>query len=130
MTPTIAFITIFLLVLPQWYLMMIKPKSKLTQQLVDSDIIPFCLLFIFVHSMTRLEETPINFQSIDDVLIVFSLQNLALGAWAYVGFLSLLVGTWCFNKHQEWTNPSNVSRTPKQTIIVYTSSIASDAFRN
>ena len=53
MTPIIAFLTVALIVLPQWLLMLFRPQAKWTQQLVDSDIIPFILLIIYAICMSR-----------------------------------------------------------------------------
>jgi len=100
MTPIIAFLTITLIVLPQWILMIARPNNKWTQQLVDSDIIPFLLLIIYVLSIARYGNS-LQFNSVGEVFNVFQLDNIVLGAWAFVGFLSLLIGGWVFNRVEE-----------------------------
>ena len=102
MTPIIAFLTIALIVLPQWILMIAKPHSKWTQQLVDSDIIPFLLLVIYVMTIARNGDN-FHFHSLSDIFNVFQLDNIVLGAWAFVGFISLLIGGWAFNRVNELT---------------------------
>lgn len=98
MTPTIAFLTVALITLPQWCLMLLKPHSKWTQQLVDSDMIPFVLLLIYVSSMAQINQSELTFSSIEHLLQLFVIEDLALGAWALIGFLSLVIGGWIFNK--------------------------------
>jgi len=102
MTPTIAFFTIALLVLPQWLLMLLRPNAKWTQQLVDSDIIPFILLVIYVVCMTRYETT-LDINRVSDIFQVFQIENVVLGAWAFIGFISLSIGGWAFNRVQSLT---------------------------
>ncbi len=102
MTPIIAFLTIVLIVLPQWLLMLLRPNSKWTQQLVDSDIIPFILIIIYVICMTR-NEFVLEFHTISDVFQVFQIENIVLAAWAFIGFISLLIGSWAFNRVQNLT---------------------------
>ncbi len=101
MTPTIAFLTITLVVLPQWIMMIVRPNAKWTKQLVDSDIIPFLLLVIYVISIARYGSN-LQFHSISDIFNVFQLENIVLSAWAFVGFISLLVGGWVFNRVNEF----------------------------
>lgn len=111
MTPTIAFLTILFLVLPQWVLMIVRPNGKWTQQLVDSDIIPFLLLVVYVTCIAKYGDHLV-FESIPDLLQIFYIDNIVLGAWAFMGFISLLIGSWFFNKIQEseiaynWVLPS------------------------
>ena len=101
MTPIIAFLTISVIVLPQWIMMIVRPNTKWTQQLVDSDSIPFLLLVIYVITIAR-NGANLQFHSIADIFNVFQLDNIVLGAWAFVGFLSLLIGGWVFNRAKEW----------------------------
>ena len=111
MTPIIAFLTITLIVLPQWILMIVQPDNKRTQQLVDSDIIPFLLLVIYVVVIAQ-NGAALQINSVADILHIFQMDNLVLAAWAFIGFLSLLVSSWCFNRLQEleikenWVMPS------------------------
>lgn len=100
MTPIIAFLTITLVVLPQWIMMIVRPDANWTKRLVDSDIIPFLLLVIYVISIARYGSN-LQFHSISDIFNVFQLENIVLGAWAFVGFISLLVGGWVFNRVNE-----------------------------
>ena len=102
MTPIIAFLTITLIVLPQWLLMLLRPHAKWTQQLVDSDIIPFVLLIIYVVCMTSNKEA-LQINTVADIFQVFHLNNIVLGAWAFIGFISLLIGGWAFNRVQHFT---------------------------
>jgi len=99
MTTTTAFLIICLLVLPQWLLMIAQPNNKLTQRLVDSDIIPFILLIIFIVCMSKYEGQ-LQTDTISNLLLVFKMEGVALGAWAYVGFMSLLISGWAFNHRQ------------------------------
>ncbi len=114
MTTTTAFLIVCLLVLPQWLLMIAQPNSKLTQQLVDSDIIPFILLIIFIVCMTKYEGQ-LQIDTIDNLLLVFKMEGIALGAWAYIGFMSLLVSGWAFNHRQ--TMPENYNWLLQHNVI-------------
>jgi len=111
MTPIIAFLTITLIILPQWVLMIVQPNHKRTQQLVDSDIIPFLLLVIYVVVITQ-NGTGLAINSMQDILHIFQTDNLVLAAWAFIGFLSLVLSSWLFNRLQEleikenWIIPS------------------------
>lgn len=111
MTPIIAFLTVTLIILPQWFLMIVQPNHKRTQQLVDSDIIPFLLLVIYVVVIAQ-NGTLLEINSIQDILYIFQTDNLVLAAWAFVGFFSLLVSSWLFNRLQaleikeRWIIPS------------------------
>lgn len=102
MTPIIAFLTVALLVLPQWLLMLLRPNAKWTQQLVDSDIIPFFLLIIYVVCITR-NGAALQIQTTTDIFQVFHTNTIVLSAWAFIGFLSLLIGGWVFNRVQDLT---------------------------
>ena len=102
MTPIIAFLTITLIVLPQWILMLLRPNSKWTQQLVDSDIIPFILLIIYVICMTR-NGFIMQINTVSDIFQAFQLENIVLAAWAFIGFISLLISGWAFNRLQNFT---------------------------
>jgi len=111
MTPIIAFLTVALIVLPQWLLMLLRPHSKLTQQLVDSDIIPFILLIIYAVCIIR-NEANLQIQTMSDIFQVFHTHTIVLAAWAFTGFISLLIGGWAFNRVQaltvkvNWVMPS------------------------
>ena len=111
MTPIIAFLTVAFIVLPQWLLMLLRPHSKWTQKLVDSDIIPFILLVIYVVCITR-NGADLQIQTISDIFQIFHTPTIVLAAWAFTGFISLLIGGWVFNRIQaltvkvNWVMPS------------------------
>lgn len=102
MTPNIAFLTVALIILPQWLLMLFRPHSKSTQQLVDSDIIPFFLLVIYVVCITRNEAT-FQIHTTRDIVQIFHTNTIVLAAWSFIGFMSLLIGGWVFNRIQDLT---------------------------
>lgn len=102
MTPNIAFLTVALIILPQWLLMLLRPNYKWTQQLVDSDIIPFFLLVIYVVCITKNEAT-LQIQTTTDIFQVFHTNTIVLAAWSFIGFMSLLIGGWVFNRIQDLT---------------------------
>lgn len=112
MTATISFLTITLIVLPQWLLMIAKPQSKWTQKLVDSDIIPFLLLLVYVVCITQNESITLEQISLDCFPQLIHQDLVGISIWAYTGFLSLVIGGWLFNKAQElkiqqtWAIPS------------------------
>ena len=101
MTPIIAFLTVAFIVLPQWLLMLLRPHSKWTQKLVDSDIIPFILLVIYVVCITR-NGADLQIQTISDIFQFFHTPTIVLAAWAFTGFISLLIGGWVFNRVDEF----------------------------
>lgn len=116
MTCITAFLTITLIVLPQWLLMVFKPKSVWTQKLVESDIIPFVLLLIYVVCLSK-NRHHIAIHEQTDLLQFFSIPPLALGAWAYVGFITLVIGSWLFN---------NLTSPNVKNVKVFTSNLNSE----
>ena len=102
MTPNIAFLTVALIILPQWLLMLFRPHSKSTQQLVDSDIIPFFLLVIYVVCITRNEAT-FQIHTTRDIVQIFHTNTIVLADWSFIGFMSLSIGGWVFNRIQDLT---------------------------
>lgn len=111
MTPILAFLTIALIILPQWLLMLFRPHNKWTQELVDSDIIPFVLLILYVVCTAR-NSGNLEINTVTDIFRVFQTDNIVLGAWAFIGFLSLLISGWVFNQTRyltikiSWVMPS------------------------
>lgn len=110
MTFTITILTIALIVLPQWILMIFKPKSTWTQRLVDSDIIPFILLVIYISCVSSNSHL-VDTSSLNCLLKCFQTNELVIAVWAYFGFVSLIIGGWLFNNlerfniHQNWVKP-------------------------
>lgn len=116
MTYTVAILTITLIVLPQWLLMIFKPQSAWTQRLVDSDIIPFILLVIYLFCLVQNREC-IDTSSLENLLQVFYTPQLVIGIGAYFGFISLLIGGWLFNRMQHPLVKEN-GKAPEQPIWV------------
>ena len=84
-----------LLVMPQWLLMLIAPKWKVTQWLVRNPVIPAALAVVyvaFVASVFGVEGG--GFGSLQEVKTLFSVDGAVVAGWVHYLAFDLLIGSW------------------------------------
>lgn len=82
-------------VLPQWILMILLPKWKWTQKLIDSYLIPFLLgaiyLYFFIMILPKFRS---GYTNVTFFRILFSGQKVFLVLWFHILIFDLIVGAY------------------------------------
>jgi len=95
MTPSIVFSICSTIVLPQWLLMIVAPKWKWTQKLIRSYIIPVSLAIVYaIYTVKGLPNANGGFDSLENVMKLFTSQEAVLIGWIHYLAFDLLVGSW------------------------------------
>jgi len=101
MTPSIIFSICSNLVMPQWLLMIVAPKWKWTHKLVDSKIIPLILSVVYIIYLLQGMGGEGGFGSLEGVMKLFTVEELALAGWVHYLAFDLLIGSWVLKKSQK-----------------------------
>ena len=88
-------------VLPFWLMLIIFPKSKITQFFVNSIILPLILsaTYVYIIYQAILLDEPILdvfklYLSLDDLYAIFSTESFLLIFWLHFVALNLFLGSW------------------------------------
>tara|TARA_B100000029_G_C17569224_1_gene956051 strand:- start:19 stop:492 length:474 start_codon:yes stop_codon:yes gene_type:complete len=88
-------------ILPFWLMLLIIPRSRITQVLINSIILPliFSSLYIYVIYQAILLDEPIYdlfklYSNLDNLYTVFSSENFLLAFWLHFIALNLFLGLW------------------------------------
>lgn len=103
MTPALVFSICSTLVLPQWLLMIIAPKWKVTQQLVTLRIIPFLLAIVYAAYIIPsffFGGGEGGFGSLAEVMLLFTKEEAVLAGWIHYLAFDLLIGGWVLKTAQ------------------------------
>ncbi len=92
------------LVLPQWLLMIVAPRWRLTQWLIQSYLIPVCLAVVYVTYLFR--GGPVDFalfSSLSGVKTLFAQggDGVMLAGWVHYLAFDLVAGTFVLRDSQE-----------------------------
>jgi len=95
MSTSLVFAICNTLVLPQWLLMIIAPKWKWTQKLIRSYIIPVLLAVVYaIYAVIGLPNAEGGFDSLENVMKLFTSEDAVLAGWIHYLAFDLLVGSW------------------------------------
>ena len=88
-------------ILPFWLLLITAPRSKITQILVNSIILPLILSIAYVYVVyqailldEKIFETFKLYLSIDNLYTIFATESFLLIFWIHFLALSLFLGSW------------------------------------
>ena len=101
MNPDLVFTICNTLVLPQWLLLVIAPRWKVTQWLVKHPVIPIALSLVyiaFVASVFGVEGG--GFGSLAQVKSLFTVDGAIVAGWVHYLAFDLLIGTWILKNSQ------------------------------
>lgn len=102
MTASQVFSIVSTLAMPMWVLMIIFPKWKVTNWLVEYKLIPIilALVYAFYISMSFINGGSFDFSSLESVMNLFTQEEAVLAGWVHYLAFDLLVGMWMFNKNK------------------------------
>ena len=101
MIPALIFKICNTLVLPQWLLMMVAPKWKGTQFLVNWRIIPFVLALVYAfYIATTMGQAEGGFGSLEGVMSLFTNERMVVAGWVHYLAFDLLIGGWILKTAQ------------------------------
>ncbi len=91
------------LVLPQWLLMIVAPRWRVTQWLMTSLLIPglLALLYIYYLFTTGSELDFRSFSTLGGVVALFKQQQAVLAGWIHYLAFDLVAGSWILRNGQE-----------------------------
>ena len=103
-------------ILPFWLMIIFIPKSKTTQILVNSIIIPLILsaTYCYVFYMGFLLDTNFFFEifslffSLDNLYAIFSSENILLIFWLHFLALNIFLGSWISRDATKYNIPRTV----------------------
>ena len=103
MNPTDIFDLAGMITMPMWLLMIILPKWKSTQLLMDYKVVPICLSIIYVIfisiGMNKNGSFP-DFSNLNSVMHLFTEENMVLAGWIHYLAFDLLIGMWMIDKNK------------------------------
>lgn len=87
-------------VLPFWALMVIVPKWKITQQVMNS-VLPFvalagAYLYLFIAGITPDAAQDFSNAGLSDIARLFSQEQFAATAWVHLVVMDLFAGRWVY----------------------------------
>ena len=92
------------LVFPFWLMLIFIPKSKITQIIINSVILPllFAVTYIYVVYTIILLDEPFSdlfqlYASLDSLYTVFSNEGFLVIFWLHFLFINLFLGSWISN---------------------------------
>lgn len=102
MTPTDVFSLANLIVLPMWLLMIVLPKWKATQFLMDYKVIPLILSLVYaVYIVIAIRISGgMDFGSLSSVMDLFTEENAVLAGWVHYLAFDLLLGMWMIKQNE------------------------------
>ena len=103
MTPTTIFSLANMLALPMWLLMILVPKWKVTQFLMDYKIIPLLLSLVYAVYITQALITGgmMDFGTLESVMALFTNETAVLAGWVHYLAFDLLVGMWLIEQNKK-----------------------------
>ncbi len=103
MNPTEVFSIANLIAMPMWVLMIILPKWKVTQFLMDFKIIPILLSIIYAIYIAMAMQIGggMDFGSLSSVMALFTEENAVLAGWVHYLAFDLLVGMWIIDQNKK-----------------------------
>ena len=111
-------------ILPFWLLLITAPRSKITQILVNSVILPLILSATYVYVVyqailldERIFETFKLYLSIDDLYTIFATESFLLIFWIHFLALSLFLGSWVSRDAVKYNIPKKIVVFP--LVLIY-----------
>ena len=103
MTTAEVFSIANLMALPMWLLMIILPKWKITQFLIDFKIIPLLLSLLYVIYIVLAYQISggMDFGSLSSVMVLFTEENAVLAGWVHYLAFDLLIGMWMLDQNKK-----------------------------
>ena len=103
MTPTDVFSIVGMLAIPMWMLMIVLPKWKVTQFLIDYKIIPLLLSLVYAIYIIKglmVAGGMMDFGSLESVMQLFTEENAVLAGWVHYLAFDLLIGMWMLEQNK------------------------------
>ena len=107
-----------------WLLLIAAPRSKITQILVNSIILPLILSAAYVYVVyqtilldERIFETFKLYLSIDDLYTIFATESFLLIFWIHFLALSLFLGSWVSRDAVKYNIPKKIVVFP--LVLIY-----------
>ena len=111
-------------ILPFWLLLITAPRSKITQILVNSIILPLILSTAYVYVVyqailldEKIFETFKLYLSIDDLYTIFATESFLLIFWIHFLALSLFLGSWVSRDAVKYNIPKKIVVFP--LVLIY-----------
>ena len=111
-------------ILPFWLLLIAAPRSKITQILVNSIILPLILSIAYVYVVyqailldERIFEIFKLYLSIDNLYTIFATESFLLIFWIHFLALSLFLGSWVSRDAIKYNVPKKIVVFP--LILIY-----------
>ena len=111
-------------ILPFWLLLITAPRSKITQILVNSIILPLILSAAYVYVVyqtilldEKIFETFKLYLSIDDLYTIFATESFLLIFWIHFLALSLFLGSWVSRDAVKYNIPRKIVVFP--LVLIY-----------
>ena len=111
-------------ILPFWLLLITAPRSKITQILVNSIILPLILSAAYVYVVyqailldEKIFETFKLYLSIDDLYTIFATESFLLIFWIHFLALSLFLGSWVSRDAVKYNIPKKIVVFP--LVLIY-----------
>ena len=111
-------------ILPFWLLLIAAPRSKITQILVNSIILPLILsaAYVFIVYQTilldeKIFETFKLYLSIDNLYTIFATESFLLIFWIHFLALSLFLGSWVSRDAVKYDIPKKIVVFP--LVLIY-----------
>ena len=89
--------------MPMWALMILLPKWKVTQFLIDYKVVPIFIAIIYaiyIYLSISTDGFP-DFESFASVKELFTKDNSILAGWMHYLCFDLLIGMWMVNQNRE-----------------------------
>ena len=111
-------------ILPFWLLLIAAPRSKITQILVNSIILPLILSIAYVYVVyqailldERIFEIFKLYLSIDNLYTIFATESFLLIFWIHFLALSLFLGSWVSRDAVKYNIPKKIVVFP--LVLIY-----------
>ena len=111
-------------ILPFWLLLITAPRSKITQILVNSIILPLILSTAYVYVVyqailldEKIFETFKLYLSIDNLYTIFATESFLLIFWIHFLALSLFLGSWVSRDAVKYNIPRKIVVFP--LVLIY-----------
>ena len=111
-------------ILPFWVLLITAPRSKITQILVNSIILPLILSAAYVYVVyqailldEKIFETFKLYLSIDNLYTIFATESFLLIFWIHFLALSLFLGSWVSRDAVRYNIPKKIVVFP--LVLIY-----------
>jgi len=111
-------------VLPFWFMLIIIPKSTVTQILVNSIILPliFSILIVYlIYQAIQLDEPVLDifklFFSIDNLYTFFSSEHFLLIFWIHFLAINLFLGSWAARDSSKYNMSRKLAFIP--LVLIY-----------